>query len=271
PNVNLDALRPYKGYNSIRETDDVASSRYNSLQLSWNRRFSAGWAFGMAYTLSKSMDDGSAQRDIVPDTYYVHNLWVVINYLYELPFFRGQSNLLGKLVGGWQLSGITQFQTGLPGPAGGTGSVAAGNDYAGVGQDGSLNGNGQFWVINGTPTILHQFAANGSKDNLYWFSTTNPDGSPIFTAPPKGTFNHQDGIRNIIHNPGFQNWNMGLFKKFPVTERTGLQFRAQAFNVFNHPNWDRASFNPTNLSTFGKITGKTNDVRNLQFSLRYYF
>jgi hypothetical protein len=51
---------------------------------------------------------------------------------------------------------------------------------------------------------------------------------------------------------------------------TGFQFRAQAFDAFNHPNWSGADFNPTS-ATFGKVTGKTNDVRNLQLSLRYYF
>jgi hypothetical protein len=229
----------------------------------------------VAYTLSKSMDDGSAQRDIVPDTYYTNNFWgqsdfdvrhiMIINYLYELPFFRSQSSLAGKLLGGWQLSGITQFQTGTPS------SVGAGNDYVGVGQDGSMSGGGQFWVMNGTPNVVHEFAANLSSDAKYWFSTTNGDGSAIYTQPAKGTFNHQNGIRNVIHNPGFSNWNMGLFKKFPLGEKNGIQFRAQAFNVFNHPNWGGASFNPTNLSTFGKITGKTGDCRNLQLSLRIYF
>src|SRR5262249_1627674 len=75
PGVNLDALRPYKGYNSIRMTDNVAKSLYNSFQLSWNKRFSRGLLWGVAYTLSKSMDDGSAQRDIIPNTYYAANLW----------------------------------------------------------------------------------------------------------------------------------------------------------------------------------------------------
>jgi len=274
PGVNLDALRPYKGYNSIRETDNVSSSMYNSFQLSWNRRFSGGLAFGVSYTLSKSMDAGSAQRDIIPDTYYAHNLWAqsdfdvrhifIANYLYELPFLRGQSNLAAKLLGGWQISGITQFQTGTPS------SAAVGNDYVGVGMDGSMSGAGQFWVMNGTPTVVHQMAYNSANDPNYWFSTKNSDGLPIFTQPTKGTFNHQEGIRNIVHNPGFENWNIGLFKRFPIKERTGFQFRAEAFNAFNHPNWSGANFNPTSAS-FGKITGKTNDVRNLQLSLRFYF
>ena len=62
-----------------------------------------------------------------------------------------------------------------------------------------------------------------------------------------------------------------LFKKFAINERTGFQFRAEAFDAFNHPNLNGAGTNPNNLSTFGKVTGKTNDVRNLQLSLRFYF
>ncbi len=275
PGVNLDALRPYKGYNSIRETDNVASSSYNSLQVSWNRRFDSGFSFGMAYTYSHSYDDGSAQRDIIPDTYNAHNLWgpsdfdarhvMIINYLYQIPFFKDQSRLTGKLLGGWQLSGITQFQTGTPS------SVATGNDYAGVGQDGSISGAGQFWYVNGSPQILGQFAKGGNAaDPAQYFTTKNADGTPIFTAPPVGTFNTTQNVRNLIHGPGFENSNMGLFKKFAINERTGFQFRAEAFNVLNHPNWNGPNFNPTS-STFGKVTGKTGDVRNLQLSLRYYF
>jgi hypothetical protein len=276
PGVNLDALRPYKGYNSIRETDNVASSIYNSLQVSWSRRFNRGFGFGVAYTLSKSMDDGSAQRDIIPNTYDAHNLWgqsdfdvrhiMVINYIYELPFFKAQNTLVGKVLGGWQISGITQFQTGTPN------SVATGNDYAGVGQDGSMSGGGQFWIQNGTPNIVHQIAANGSGDAKYWFQTTDSSGNLLWTQPAKNTFNTQSsGFRNSIHNPGFENFNAGLFKSFKFTEKTGAQFRAEAFNLLNHPNWGSASFNPTNLSTFGKITSKTGDVRNLQLSIRLFF
>jgi hypothetical protein len=276
PGVALDALRPYKGYNSIRESDNIANTMYNSLQLSFNRRFTNGFAFGMAYTLSKAMDDGSAQRDIIPNTYDAHNLWgqadfdvrhiMIINYIYELPFMKKQHNMAAKVIGGWQLSGITQFQTGTPS------SVASSNDYAGVGQDGSMSNGGQFWIQNGTPSIVHQIAANGSGDNLYWFSTTDSSGKLLWSQPATGTFNSQAaGFRNSIHNPGFVNWNAGLFKKFPITEKVGFQFRAEAFNIFNHPNWGGASFNPTNLSTFGKITSKTGDVRNMQLSLRFFF
>ena len=280
PACSLDAFRPYQGFGSIRQTDNVASSIYNSFQLAWNRRFSGGLLFGVAYTLSKSMDNGSNQRDVVPDTYDVNMLWgpsefdarhiLAINYLYQLPFFRKQSGFAGKAFGGWQISGVSQFQTGLPC------GVAEQRNIALVGLDSNFGCgvNGQYWVVNGDPKVLGQFAAGGSKDPAHWFAVNNPDGSPIFAAPPNGTFNTQR-VRDLIHQPGFENWNLGLFKAFPITESRGLQFRAEAYNVWNHPNLGGSSgggvdFNPKNVSTFGKVTTKGSE-RNLQLSLRFYF
>ena len=113
-----------------------------------------GILFGVAYTFSKSMITSSNQRDIIPNTYYAGNLWgpsefdvrhiLIVNFLYELPLFRHQTNFAGKILGGWQVSGIFQAQTGTPC------GVGAGNDYAQVGLDGSFGcGNaGQFWVMN---------------------------------------------------------------------------------------------------------------------------
>jgi len=280
PPCSLDAFRPYKGFGTIRQTDNVASSRYNSLQVTWNRRGGNGLQFGVSYTLAKSVDNGSNQRDVVPDTYDTSFLWgpsefdarhtLVFNYLYPVPFFREQKGLAGKVLGGWQISGITQFQTGLPC------SVAGGSDYAKVGLDSNFGCgvNGQYWVVNGHPKIIGTFGPNGQ-----WFSTTNPDGTPIFTQPANFTFNTQR-VRNLIYQPGFQNWNMGLFKAIPVTERFRFQFRAEAFNVWNHPNWcasgsgcngtNNVGLNPTSASTFGKITTKSSE-RNLQLSLRAEF
>ena len=280
PTANIDSLRPYKGFGTIRQTDNIASSRYNSLQVTWNRRGGNGLQYGVSYTLAKSVDDGSNQRDVVPDTYDTSFLWgpsefdarhtLVFNYLYPVPFFREQKGLAGKVLGGWQISGITQFQTGLPC------SVAGGSDYAKVGLDSNFGCgvNGQYWVVNGHPKIIGTFGPNGQ-----WFSTTNPDGTPIFTQPANFTFNTQR-VRNLIYQPGFQNWNMGLFKAIPVTERFRFQFRAEAFNVWNHPNWcasgsgcngtNNVGLNPTSASTFGKITTKSSE-RNLQLSLRAEF
>jgi len=270
---NRDAFRPYKGFGSIRQTDNVANSMYNSLQVSWSRRYSAGLQFGASYTLSKSMDDGSNQRDVVPNTYDVSSLWgpsefdarhiFVFNYLYDLPFFKDHSKLIGKLIGGWQISGVAQFQTGLPC------GVAEAKDYAGVGLDSNFGcgTNGQYYVVNGTPKIIGTFGTSGQ-----WFDTS------VFAKPAAGTFNNQR-VRDLIYQPGFQNWNLGLFKSFPIREQRGFQFRAEAYNFINHPNWGGGSgggvnFNPTS-SNFGKVTTKGGGVaggeRNLQLSLRFYF
>jgi Carboxypeptidase regulatory-like domain len=276
---NINAFRPYLGFGSIRRTDNVANSIYNSLQVAWNRRFSGGLQFGVSYTLSKSMDDGSNQRDVIPNTYDPRMMWgpsefdarhiFVVSYLYDFPIFKNRSNLSGKLLGGWQISGVTQFQTGQPCGA------AHASDYAGVGLDSNFGCgvNGQYWTVNGVPKIIGTFGSSGQ-----WFSTKNPDGSPIFVVPANGTFNHAR-VRDLIYQPGFQNWNLGLFKSFPVDEQRGFQFRAEAFNFINHPNWGGGSgggvnFDPTS-SNFGKVTTKGGGVgggeRNLQLSLRFYF
>ncbi len=274
--ANLNQYRPYLGYGALRETFNDANSTYNGLQFSVNRRFSKGLSYGLAYTLSKSLDSGSGQRDIIPDTFNGQNLWgpstydtrhlAVINFIYEIPFLKNASNkLLRSAVGGWQVTGVTQFQTGTPFSVG----VANGADIAGVG----TGSGGQFAVVNGQYLLDRgdkAFTANPNdpNDKNFWFRAFNADGSRTFVNPAQGTFN-RDRVRSIIYNPGFQNWNLGLFKTFRVTESQAVVFRAEAFNWLNHPNWGGADGNITS-STFGKVTGK-NDQRNLQLSLRYRF
>lgn len=275
PGINVNALRPYKGFASILMLQSKVNSIYNGLQITWNRRFASGSSFGVSYTLSKSMDGGSNYSNIVPDTYNTSNLWgpsefdtrhmVVINYIYSLPLFKNRSTAAAKVLGGWRISGVAQFQTGSPC------GVGSGNDYAGVGGLGSFGcGNaGQYWVRNGTPQILGQFASATTSPNQY-FSVKNADGSAIFTTPSAGTFNLQPGVRDAIYGPGFQDWNLGLFKKFVLNDRTGFELRVESFDFINHPNWGGVSYNPTS-STFGKVTSKTSLSRSMQLSLRWYF
>ena len=284
--TNLDDLRPYKGYNSIRETDNVSSSTYHGLQLQFTKRVSHGLFVQAVYTLSKASDYGSNQRDIIPDTYYAQNLWgpaefdtrhvFISNFVYDLPFFKDHSHLAGKALGGWQLSGLIQYQSGTPT------NIGRSVDYVGVGLDGSLTGGiGQYWVFNNSSLDYQKTMAHnsGNSDSNWWvypFNEPNcpPNGAGCtlkWSAPPKGTFNHQPGIRDMIYNPGFENWNLGLFKRFAIRETTGFQFRAEAFDAFNHPNWNGVGNDPSNLTTFMKVTGKNGDVRNLQMSLRFYF
>ena len=174
PGVNMNYLRPYKGFAFIQQAQSGVSESYNALQVGWNWQFGEGSTFGAAYTWSKDMDNGSNYHTIVPDTYNTSNLWgpsefdvrqvFIVNYLYVLPFFKGQHNLVGKLAGGWQISGNTQLQTGFPC------SVGVANDYAGVGefwqlqlrtsQYSSTGSVGQFWVQHGGVKHLGNFAGS---------------------------------------------------------------------------------------------------------------
>jgi hypothetical protein len=281
PGVATNALRPYNGFSEIQQEESVANSMYHALQVSWNKRYAAGFAFGFSYTYSKSNDNSSNYRDLVPDTYNTSNLWgpsefdtrhaAIITWTYDLPFFKAQNTLAGKLAGGWQISGIAQFQTGTPC------GVGTNNDFAGVGEYGSFgcgnpNSEGQFWVLNGPISTPGQFAGpTGNANSPKYFSTTTSGGAALFTQPAAGTFNLQQGIRDEIFQPGFQNWNLGLFKRFPLNEKLALQFRAEAYNFINHPNWGNLNYNPAS-SQFGEVTSKaTSNPRNLQLSLRLDF
>lgn len=278
--ANVDALRPFKGFGTIRTTGNEANSLYNGLQLNVNRRFAQGLSIGGAYTLSRTWDSGSAQRDIIPDAFNASNLWapanydrrhvVVINGIYELPIFKDRSKLTGKLLGGWTITAVSQMQTGTPT------SIATGDDFAGVG-----TGSGaQFWRVSGTPSNVGQFA-NSNAETRFWFNVANPDGTPIFSRPANGTI-VTDSVRNIIYNPGFQNHNLGVHKDFTIKEGHRITFRAEAFNWLNHPDWNGANTSPNNIildangkvdpvrTTFGKITGKGGQ-RELQFAIRYQF
>jgi hypothetical protein len=213
---------------------------------------------------------------VIPNAFDVSSLWgpsiydrrhvMVFNAVYELPFFKDRSRLSGKLLGGWTVSAISQFQTGVPF------SITTGDDRAGVG-----SGSGrQFYVINGDPQLDHKFSSSGTDSN-YWFRAN-------VSLPAPGTFATQRN-RNMIYGPGFQNHNLGLFKEFAISEKHRLQFRAEAFNWLNHPNLGGATgtgvydFNPgtasginlnPNNTAFGKITTKGGE-RQLQFALRYSF
>jgi hypothetical protein len=276
PGKNINYLRPYKGYSFIQQEQSNGSSRYNSFQLSWNRPFANGFMLGLAYTLAKSMDNSSNYRDIIPDSSNTTGLWgpseydtrnaFVFNYAYALPFFKNQVTVAGKLLGGWQLSGNTQFQSGTPCGIGST------TDYAGVGEVGSFGcgSEGQFYNMSGTSQLKKQFAGYSGQTGQ-WFSTLNPDGSKIFTPPTANTFNHQQGVRDSIYQPGFQNWNLNMKKNFPINEKTGFVFKADAYNFINHPNWSGPQLNPTS-GTFGQVTSKTNsNPRTLQVGLDYKF
>ena len=89
-----------------------------------------------------------------------------------------------------------------------------------------------------------------------------------FAAPAAGTFGNAP--RNGVYGPGQYQWDLALFKNFGVRTGHSLQFRAEIFNITNHPNWSNPNTDPTS-SSFGRVTGKDNARRDIQMSIRYVF
>ena len=269
PGVAQDALRPYKGYSSIELEEYAARSKYDGLQIGVNRRFANRLGFGVAYTFSRSNDNASSPSEIISNAYNDTLYWghssfdirhmFVTNFVYDLPAFSRSGALYRTALGGWQVSGVVQAQTGTPF------TVATSDDFAGVGP-----GSGsQFWNVNGDPTLGagDRAFSSGVADQNYYIRTKTANGGAMYTSPTLGTFGNQ--IRNSVYNPGLQSWNLALFKTFKIRESHNLQFRADAYNFINHPNWGSTDSNPRS-GTFGKVTSKSSN-RQMQVSLRYQF
>lgn len=258
PSINANALRPYLGMGVVAISENSGMSRYNGLQVSVEHRFSKGLQFGLAYTFSRSMDNGSSLTDVLPNAYDGRGYYglsdfdrthvLVANYIYQLPFFRNSNRFLRETLGGWEISGINQAQSGVPL------SVRTSEDIAGVGP-GSGN---QFWNLVGDPS----FDVTPFTNSATWFNKA------AFAKPAPGTFGNQR--RNILRGPGFLAWDMGLRKDFRTFESQTLQFRFEVFNILNHPNWSNPVVDP-NSGSFGMVTGKKNDTRQLQLALKYTF
>jgi hypothetical protein len=260
PGVNIAALRPYAGYGVIRLSENAASSIYNSLQISADRRYTNGLKVGMAYTLGKSTDNGSDKRNVLWNTYddtlyegpssfdrrHVFNFY----YIYDLPIFRDQSTLMGNLLGGWQISGATFMRSGTPN------TVAQSNqDIAGVGDVGF----GQPWSETARSSVNYQ---------LYTGPGTEALDTSVFVRPANGTFGNSP--RNAYYNPGEMQWDLALFKNFNMGGARRIQLRAEMFNFLNHPNLGGIEFNPLS-GNFGRITSKDGNRRDTQLSVRFLF
>jgi hypothetical protein len=250
PGINVNALRPFYGLAAINYSEQSGRSSYNSAQLSLDRRFRNGLGFGLAYTFSKNIDNVSTPYDAYQfqralsgnDRPHV----LSINYIYQLPFLRNSKSLMGNVLGNWQVSGVTYFRSG--GPL----SVLDATDTAGVGP-GSAS---QPWNVNGSTSVT---SATGVGQP--WFNTS------AFSLPRAGTFGSA-GL-NILRGPGFQNWDIALFKNFRITERIGAQFRGESFNFLNHPLLSNPNTNPRS-GDFGRVTSKFNE-RNIQLGIKILF
>jgi len=229
-------FRPYRGYGDITRLDNGASSSYHALQAQL-RRSVGSLQLNVSYTYSHSVDDASdgglfGDGGILnafdfpafrASSNFDQRHLFSVSAIYDLPFFKG-AGVKNKLLGGWELSGIGQAQTGTPFSA-----------YNGVLSDNAGLGNG--------------VSSNAGAGQSYADVISDPHrGIPLFD--PASGFGHfvanpnafanpvgltlGDAGRNSLRNPSRWNIDMALFKNFPIKESLAIEFRAEAFNIFNH-------------------------------------
>jgi hypothetical protein len=251
-------LRPYRGIGDINLYEASATGNYNSLQVTLNRR--VGHLFlGSTYTWSKDLTTASGDTNFVrPDQYtraaYYglstndrrHNF--ALNYVYDLPVMERMNRVAKAVLGGWQLSGVTRLMSGTPFTPGYSITGAGGVNLTGSTTEGARIG------LVGNP-------ATGS-DNPY-----NRLNAAAFTPPQVGSLGLESGVNYLI-GPGINNWDMSLQKSFSIKEKAHLQFRIDAFNVFNHTQFSGINStltfasitNPTPTNLYLKADGTVNNI-----------
>jgi hypothetical protein len=274
--AGADPFRPYPGYGDIANLQTEASSNYNALQ-ALVRRTVGGLDLTFAYTYSHSIDDSSDRGDgSFTNTYnpaanrassnfderHIFNA----SYIWDIPVFR-HGGLSHSLLGGWQISGVTNFATGSP-----FSIIYNAIDNAGVGNG---EGSDSYADIAGDPK------ATGHPVNQYGRQYYN---QAAYATPTALTFG--DSGRNSLRNPDYINFDMAVFKHFAIKESTAIEFRAEAFNVFNHTEWAPiagqvgagANINGSGTNVFTSpvtsnflYSGGVHEARVLQFALKFLF
>ncbi len=285
------ADRPFKEFISVSSVDTNNNSNFHSWQNSLKQSYSNGVTFIIAYTFSKSTDgnggvgsssnsSGSPQNIFniaaehgLSDSNVKHRL--IISPVAELPFGKGKAYLnhgiASTIFGGFQISGIFQFQTGRPFTV----------------TNSSTNNSGYYGGADRPNQIGDPNSGPGIHTVAKWFNTAAFVSAPKFSATTIGQYGNAK--RNNIIGPQLTSLDLTLSRNFPIFEKVHGQFRAEGFNVLNHPNFfnplTTGAQQPTNsanpyqvcsvpgqsgCSNFGAIT-QANDPRDLQFSLRILF
>lgn len=256
------------------------SSTYNSLQVTATRRFQGGGTLLVAYTNAKLLSNTDtltgwleSATGGVGQVQDWNNLKgeksissqdvsqrLVISYVLDLPFGHGKkfasgySGAANKVVSGWGINGITTFQRGFP---------------LKITSGGNLLSAANLGVSNIRPDVVpgcDRKAGGGHVAN--WFNTS------CFAPPPAWSFGTESRTDPVLRTPGINNWDFAIFKRTSITERMGLEFRTEFFNLFNHP-----YFSPPATgfgAGFGQITttvsaGVASPERLIQFALKLVF
>ncbi len=281
PTATIQARRPFPAWGTALSLDSYVISNYNSLQVKTQKRFSRGLSFLGAYTWAKSIDlssergsgdrgggfdaGGGNVRDLRGYSRGLSGFDVrhrfVMSYVYELPFGRGRTYLKDLpaaadwFLGGWELSGITQFQSGFPF------TVLMAEDR---------NGDG----IGDRPDLIGSVSVNPRTPTCYIMDSRNPacgTTSTGFADLPVGALRFGSAGRNILIGPGLNNFDMALAKNIRFRERYALQIRGEFFNLFNRAGFSQPQ-RTVNIAAprFGVISSGTR-AREMQFGLSLEF
>jgi len=257
--ANANQARPYKGWGVINHREQSYSSNYHGLQTSLNRNFSKGLMIQAAYTWSKAIDNADFTGGIygfVPNTLdssgergranfdATHNF--VSSFVWDVPFLKSHSGFVGKVLGGWQISGVGTLRTGLPI------NPQLGRDYAGVGSSSRQR----------PEALRNPTLPSGDRSVDAWFDAS------AFVAPAFGTFASTG--RNVISGPGYQMLDMSFQKIIRLGESQRLEIRGDGFNVLNHTQFDGIGSTFTTPATFGRVTSTRNE-RSFMLGARLQF
>jgi hypothetical protein len=278
-------LRPFMGYNGISLNSFGSSSSYHSLQTQVNKRLSHGLQVAASYTWSKAMGYTDADKSAVvsevsrkefnygPSTYDRTHV-VSISYLYDLPKVSRLWNhvVARKALDGWQLVGVTRFNSGAPLNIGvlGTGGFSNGLD---------ITGGGDGWrpVMSKSPVL-----PTGERTVERWFDQS------VFSPPALVAPKDLAGVMQILalgntpkgfaRGPGINNWNISLYKTVKITEKVNFSLRAETYNTFNHTQFSTVNTSPQwnpatgvySSSQFGQVTA-ARDPRIIQVAARVNF
>ncbi len=253
--------RPYAYIGDVFGQYNEGSSNSNGLQATLRGQFKGGSTVLASYTWSRAMDISDGDRYVVSYSYqpsldYAPSAWdrtqsLSLGSVYMLPFGPNQhwltspSPIIRLAAAGWQLSTIWHLGSGLPVSVTATQSA----------DTGSL---GQVWAQK-----VCNPASGFNRTGKLWFN-------PACFAQT-GPFQYGVGGRNGVREPGIDNVSIGLGKSFLITNRQQLQFRAEAFNAFNHPQFSLPGLTSVNNKALGVLTGTSRSMRTMQLALRYSF
>jgi len=265
---SISQRRPFPEFGRIQLVDNGGTGNYNSLGTKLTKRYSGGLTAIVSYTWSKSLDTSTSIRTLGGDTLFPQNSYcracdygrsthdvrhrLVASPIWDLPFGKGrkfniENSVANALAGGWQMSSIFTLQTGF------AMTITNGQDTSGTG--------GLFDRPNATgqkPEL-----PRGQQDPQRFFNTQ------AFVINNIGQFGNVG--RNTLDTPGIIGWDFSILKNFYLKSETRyLQFRFEAFNFPNHPNWGNPNTNVAS-GDFGRITGTRNNMRQLQFGLKLNF